>query len=208
LIIRKNYLQNYDMLSLAHQVYGKLWGRVKSYVGKNQVSIDDVILVLSDITYTLNERYKYRDETIFDVLVGIAYKNKDSSLTYINAYGSPETVEKYKAIGMGAKYAKAYLERSWNSQMTMEQFAQLGYFIIRCIEKFGLEGSVGLDNENPQVWYIPNHYVEDEQQNVIENDDREASVQELDRISIRLEKRLKKHENQLANLFDSKSFRT
>jgi 20S proteasome alpha/beta subunit len=145
---------------------------------------------------------------MFDVLFGIAYKDKDSSLTYINAYGSLETIEKFKAIGAGAKYAKAYLEKSWNSQMTMEQFAELGYFIIRCIEKFGLEGSVGLDNDNQQVWYMPNRYVEDEQHNVIENDDREANVEELDRISIRVEKRLKKHEKQLASLFNSKSFRT
>jgi hypothetical protein len=55
---------------------------------------------------------------------------------------------------------------------------------------------------------MPNRYVEDEQHNVIENDDREANVEELDRISIRVEKRLKKHEKQLASLFNSKSFRT
>jgi 20S proteasome alpha/beta subunit len=181
---------------------------VKSHIRKNDVSIDDISLVLSDITFNLNERYKYRYETTFEVLVGIAYKDRDSSLTYINPYGSLETVDTFKAIGAGAKYAKAYLENSWNSQMTMEQFAELGYFIIRCIEKFRLEGSVGLDNEHPQVWYMPNCYTEDEQGNVIKNDDRESSNEELDRISIRVERRLKKHERQLAKLFDSKSFRT
>jgi 20S proteasome alpha/beta subunit len=118
-----------------------------------------------------------------------------------------ETVEKYKAIGIGAKYAKVILEKMWNSQMTMEQFAELGYFIIRYIEKFRLEGSVGLDNENLQVWYMPNRYVEDEQGNIIKNDDRQPSDEELDRISIRVERRLKKHEKQLGSLFDSKSFR-
>jgi 20S proteasome alpha/beta subunit len=162
--------------------------------------------VLCDIAFSLNERDKFRDETSFDVLVGTAYKDKVSSLTYINAYGSPETVEDYKAIGMGSEYAKAYLEKTWNPQMTMEQFAELEYFIIRCIEKFRLDGSVGLDDENPQVWYLPNHYEEDEQRVVIKNDDRPASADELDLISIRVERRLQKHEKQLANLFDSKSF--
>lgn len=34
-------------------------GHLKSRIRKNHVLIDDICLVLSDITYTLNERYKY-----------------------------------------------------------------------------------------------------------------------------------------------------
>lgn len=36
--------------------------------------------------------------------------------------------------------------------MSMEQVAELGYFIISCIEKFQLDGLVG---GTPQVWFIP-----------------------------------------------------
>jgi 20S proteasome alpha/beta subunit len=176
-------------------------GRVRNHIRSNTVAIDDVTLVLSDQTFNLNDRYRYRSDTVFDVLVGIVYRDRESILTYINAYGLTDRVETYQTIGIGAKYSKLFLEKAWNAESTMEQVAEIGYFIIRYIEKLGLDLSVGLDNDNPQVWYIPNRYEENEQHQVVRNDDRQASNEELDRISIRVEKRLKKHENHLAKLF-------
>jgi 20S proteasome alpha/beta subunit len=140
-------------------------------------------------------------------LIAIAYPNKDSSLTYIDAFGSTHTVEKYRAIGAGAKYARMCLEKIWSNNKTMELVAELGYFIIKCIEKFRLEESVGLVDENPQVWYIPNRYVQNEQGVVTDNDDIPAIERQVDPISIRVDRRIRKHEKQLATLFDSRSFR-
>jgi 20S proteasome alpha/beta subunit len=181
--------------------------RVLSHIRKNNVLIDDITNVLSDMAFELNKRYEFKENLIFDVLVAIAYPDKDSILTYIDAYGSTHMVENYRAIGAGAKYAKMYLEKTWNNNLTMEQVAELGYFIIKCIEKFKLEESVGLDNENPQVWYIPNRYVQNEHGVVTENDDIQATERQLDPISIRVDRRIRKHEKQLAKLFDLRSFR-
>jgi len=183
-------------------------GRVRNHIQNNTVAIDDVMLVLSDQTFNLNERYRYRNDTVFDVLVGIAYPDRESTLTYIDTYGLPNAVETYQTIGMGARYSKPFLKEAWNVDLTMEQVAEIGYFIIRYIEKLGLDLSVGLDNENPQVWYIPNRYEENEQHQVIRNDDRPASNEELDRILIRVERRLKKHEKHLSKLFEPASFNT
>jgi hypothetical protein len=181
--------------------------RVASHIRKNIVWLDDVISVFSDITFDLNKRYNYRDNLVFGVLVGIAYPHQDSSLTYIDSYGSIETIQSgYKVIGAGAKYAKPYLEKEWNAEMTMAQVAELGFFIIRCIERFRLDASVGLDNENPQVWFIPNRYEENERNGVTRNDDSEATTEQLDKISIRVERRLGRHERQLAKLFEPKLF--
>jgi 20S proteasome alpha/beta subunit len=181
-------------------------GRVKSHVRKNIVWIDDVIGVFSDISYDLNKRYNFHENLVFDVLIRIAYPDTDSTLTHIDSNGTPETVETYKAIGAGAKYAKAYLDKNWNKQMTMIEVAELGYFIIRCIEKFRLEESVGLDGDHPQVWFIPNRFEENEQHSVTKNDDKEATDEQLVPISIRVERRIRKHEKQLAQLFNPKSF--
>jgi hypothetical protein len=60
---------------------------VKSNFSKksNKISTDEV---LSNHTYNLNERYRGRNSgAIFDVLVGMAYNDKPSTLTYINSYG-------------------------------------------------------------------------------------------------------------------------
>jgi 20S proteasome alpha/beta subunit len=181
--------------------------RVQSHIRKNDVLVDDMINVLSDIAFELNKRYEYNENLIFDVLVGIAYPDKDSTLTYIDFYGSTHTVENYRVIGAGAKYAKMYLEKIWNDNLIMEQVAELAYFIIKCIEQFRLEASVGLDNENPQVWYIPNRYIQNEHGVVTENDDISATERAFDPISIRVDRRIRKHEKQLAKLFNSKSFR-
>lgn len=63
-------------------------------------------------------------------------------------------------IGSGARYARPFIDNARQPEMTMEQVAGLGYFIIRYIASFGLDLSVGINNENPQVWYIPNRYLE------------------------------------------------
>ncbi len=41
--------------------------------------------------------------------------------------------------------------------MTMNQVAELGYFIIKYIEATELDASVGVGNGHPQVWFIPNN---------------------------------------------------
>lgn len=181
--------------------YEQFRGRIRNHISTNTVSVNDIILVLSDHVYTLNERYKYRNETVFDILVGISYPDRDSTLTYINAYGLPNTIPKYQAIGIGARYAKAFLERAWNPEMTTEQVAEVGYFIIKYVEKFRLDLSVGLDSNRPQVWYIPNRYEENEQHEVVRNDDRQATDIELEQMAVRVEKRLRTHEKHLVKLF-------
>ncbi len=40
--------------------------------------------------------------------------------------------------------------------MTMLEVAELGYFIIRYIQDFELDNTVGIGNKQPQVWLIPN----------------------------------------------------
>ncbi|HXG07212.1 MAG TPA: hypothetical protein VNI77_07805 [Nitrososphaera sp.] len=41
--------------------------------------------------------------------------------------------------------------------MSMEEVAELGYCIIRCIEEFELDTTVGVGNTHPQIWYIPDN---------------------------------------------------
>jgi 20S proteasome alpha/beta subunit len=68
----------------------------------NIVLIDDIPLRLSEITFELNSRFNFRYETTFDVLVGIQYPDRASSLTYISPRGETNTISQYMCIGSGA----------------------------------------------------------------------------------------------------------
>jgi hypothetical protein len=39
-------------------------------------------------------------------------------------------------LGSSASYAKVFLEKLWSGDLTMEQFAKQGYFIIKYVEDF------------------------------------------------------------------------
>ena len=151
--------------------------------------------------YALNERYNYRNETTFDVLTASAYPDRESVLTYINAYGLTNRVQGYQIIGSGEKYARPFVDKAWRPNMTMKQVAELGYFIIRYIEQFRLDLHVGLNRNHPQIWYIPDRYRENKQHKVIANDDRQPKPIELDRMRTRVDKRLRKYEADLDRLF-------
>jgi hypothetical protein len=41
----------------------------------------------------------------------------------------------------------------------MKQVAELDYFIIKYIEKYYLDLSVGVNTDKPQIWFIPDKEV-------------------------------------------------
>jgi hypothetical protein len=97
----------------------------------------------------------------------------------------------YKAIGTGEPYGSIYLKQNWQPDMTTKQVAELGYFIIKYIEKFYLDLSVGVNVDKPQIWFIPDNEV-----------DHSADVQLLDEYEENTRKRLERiEENKLHKLF-------
>jgi 20S proteasome alpha/beta subunit len=90
-------------------------------------------------------------------LVGIGHQDKPATLTYLNSFGLLNPEAKYRLIGSGSRYAKTFLERIWNRDMTMAKVAEIGYFVIKYIEELKLDRTVGLDTRGPQIWFIPDH---------------------------------------------------
>ena len=79
-----------------------------------------------------------------------------ANLTTFNPYGFPEQVNAYKAIGHGEPYGAIFLKKMWNKNMTMEQTAKIGLFVIKFIQDMRLDNSVGYEKDClPQVYYIP-----------------------------------------------------
>lgn len=79
-----------------------------------------------------------------------------AQLTVFTPHGFPEPVNERRAIGHGEPYGALFLKKMWNKNMTMENAAKLGIFIIKFIQDMKLDNSVGFNNEFlPQVFYIP-----------------------------------------------------
>jgi hypothetical protein len=121
------------------------------------VSLHKIILQISEISYRLSNRYRGEDES-FDILLatsGTKLPTLHSSLRYFYQDGKLETVMDYKAIGTASPYGLIYLKHNWYPQITMNEGASLGHFIIKFIETFQLDLSVGTGTSDAQVWFIP-----------------------------------------------------
>ncbi len=135
--------------------------RIRDYIiDSNGATLDKLMLKLTDITYDLGHRYS----SIYglDVLIGIKRPDTSSILKYMYSNGIPEPVPKYRAIGTGSSHGLVFLKKIWHEHMNMEEVGELGYFIIKYIQRFELDLTVGVDNlagpnNKPQIWFIPDN---------------------------------------------------
>jgi len=58
----------------------------------------------------------------------------------------------FLAIGSGSPYAQTFLKAMWSDEITMEEMAKLGCFIINYIEESKIDNYVG---EGVQILYVP-----------------------------------------------------
>lgn len=107
------------------------------------------------ITRQLNEAYRdVLHGECFDVLLGIK-GTITPVLRYIYPFGFAEEARRYKVIGHGEPYGSFFLKHWWKPEMTMLEVAELGFFIIKYIEEFKLDDTVGIGESYPQIWLIP-----------------------------------------------------
>lgn len=107
------------------------------------------------ITRQLNETYRsILDGEGFDVLLGIK-GSITPVLRYVYPVGFAEGVREYRVIGHGEPYGSFFLKHWWKPDMTMLEVAELGFFIIKYIQEFKLDDTVGIGESYPQIWLIP-----------------------------------------------------
>ncbi|MGC1133027.1 MAG: hypothetical protein WA941_09400 [Nitrososphaeraceae archaeon] len=118
---------------------------------------DTVLKSVKDIFRSLYSQYGNRFNLELLVSISRADYGEKSILYYFHDDGLYQHIDNdYKAIG-AEPYGEIYLKQLWNQEMNMDQTAELGYFIIRYIEKFRLDLTVGTggDRPHPQVRFIP-----------------------------------------------------
>lgn len=122
-----------------------------------QTTSDTVVKMIRDIMRSLYSQYGNRFNLELLVAISRAEINEKSTLCYFHDDGLYQIIDNdYKAIG-AAPYGEIYLKQLWNLQKNMDETAELGYFIIRYIERFHLDLTVGTGGEKPQpqVHFIP-----------------------------------------------------
>lgn len=80
----------------------------------------------------------------------------EAQITAFTGIGIPEPVNEYMVIGHGEPYGSVFFKKIWKKEMTMEQTARLGVFVIKYVQDLHLDSSVGYSEDFlPQVVYIP-----------------------------------------------------
>ena len=95
-------------------------------------------------------------EYFTEVLVAIQQKDSmKTSLHSIDGNGIQGDITDQIIIGSGDKYASCLLSPFRKCNFKMDDFAELGFFVIKYIDRFRLDNKVGLLGELPLVWFIP-----------------------------------------------------
>ena len=83
-------------------------------------------------------------------------RNGRSDLYLVKSTGVQERVNHWASIGIGEHLARPLVDDFWNNNddIKMKDFAELGYCIIKYIEKRGLEPSVGVGVGRPSIRYL------------------------------------------------------
>lgn len=122
--------------------------------GDPNMSKDEFIIVISEIMENLSKKY-HCGKRQFDALVATGGVDRRAILRYFHNDGRFETITTVKALGRGNAYGSIFLDKLWLSTMNMEKVAELGTFIIKCIERFELDTAVGFGDTRPQFWFVP-----------------------------------------------------
>jgi 20S proteasome alpha/beta subunit len=168
-----------------YALFEKFRTKVNRYIEMHKSGpVDEFITAIEKYTRELNEAYRDVLETrwSFDALLAMV-TSKGAFLQYILPQGLAEPVRRYKAIGHGEPYGSLFLKKLWNERMTMNEAAELGYLVVRYIERNELDNSVGVGLEKPQVWFIPNTGQPKEQSGDLLDGFEERSLKRLEKMA-------------------------
>jgi len=121
---------------------------------------DEFILLTERVIHEMVDEYgPEMTSNNFDALLAFRFSNEPYLFNY-NGFGLPQPVTNHKAIGHGEPYGSILLKTLWKNHkpMTMDKFASIGCLIIKYIQDFDLDNSVGIDPDGdylPQVWFLP-----------------------------------------------------
>jgi len=199
---------------IGHVIYGSsgstsmyelFRGHVEDYVDTHpgEMNYRNAVVKLSRISFKLYKRYNFHPDYYYDLLVALQPPDRDSTLTYISGRGAPQNIDGCCAIGIGQRYATVFLKRIYHKDMNMLDAAELGFFIIKYIEKFKLNMTVGVNDGYPQIWFVPDAERNDAGEKIDYEitPDKNETRDRFNTIQNNVTRRLKNHEKHIRKLF-------
>jgi 20S proteasome alpha/beta subunit len=117
---------------------------------------------LKNIVKKYKSELKNNSDYSFDVLVASRAEDSGAAyLSYIDDNGMMEDVDAFRKFIVIGSYetrvaAEFLLKPLSNPNMTINEFAELAYFIIKYVDRFKTDVTVGLEGQRPLVFMIPN----------------------------------------------------
>ena len=112
---------------------------------------DELIESVEERSFELVKKYEHRVGD-FDIIMGVRKHDRSELYNIVTRDGFAEPIKKHIAIGSGESHGALLLKALWHENMSMLDFAKLGYFLIEYVAHFELDDSVGGDIT---VWFIP-----------------------------------------------------
>ena len=108
---------------------------------------------LDDLKEIVKKYKKEANAYPFDALVAIQTKDRGARLHYIDAYGAMGDHEDYIIVGSDTSriISLVFLKPIWNRDIPMSRFLRDAFFIIKFIDRFHLDDTVGLGGNMPQI---------------------------------------------------------
>ena len=136
-------------------LFDKFLKQILIRTANRQVNFYDFVNTVEDVIREIVARYRERvgasEKGLLEALIAIQTQPK-SELYHVLENGYAEIVQGSLAIGHGEPYGSIFLKQLWNKDMTMLETAKLGALIIKTIDDFGLDITVG---GKPQIRFIP-----------------------------------------------------
>jgi 20S proteasome alpha/beta subunit len=174
---------------------------IKDRISQGDVTLENVTNIIADKVLEINDKRHFYRETRFDLLTAVQHPDKPTALTHISVFGGKNKVNVYHTIGIGSVFAKPFLELSWNSNLNMSTLAELGWFIIKYIEDYQLDSSVGVGSNYPQIWFIPDNETNENGEKIDYEVNPETRPKEFKEIKNNVNKNFKLYHKQLQKLF-------
>lgn len=113
---------------------------------------------LEDVVRSINDAHKYGldSNSLIDCLIGVWTQDRGSKLSYISPKGLQSDVEDHRVIGSGEDYSQVFLRSLLepSQQLTMLDFAEIGYFVIKWLDRFEIDKGTGLGGGRPMMWFM------------------------------------------------------
>lgn len=182
---------------------------VRNLLLKRRKEGEDAVLTIEEFRIIVEEVYERMAQLHGDRIrygglsILVAHRAyAKAELWLIEQFGTPQRQNGYAGIGSGANHASLFTRRDFfrPEESTIKQAAEVGYFVIKYIEKLKIDNAVGVGERFPQVWFLPDEG-EAEKESWDDKKRHEATEQELASMESTARKRLLRFETNLKDFW-------